>query len=206
MATSIINRLPCRLLSWHTPFELLYNKAPDYSLLKVFGCLCFATITRPHKDEFAPRATKCIFLGLSPGQKAYRLYDLSSHAIFVSRDVIFHETIFPFQTIPPPTTSPPLPTPSLEDTPTSVPIPPPPSTLDPHPLFPFYQLLLLLLPCYLHLSLLLWHLDAELAFRLPLLGCLILLLILLQSLFPLSLQLSFLSHIHLYLLSHMSLF
>ena len=67
MATSIINRLPPSLLSWKTPFERLYQKPPTYDLLKVFGCLCFATITQPHRDKFSPRATRCIFLVLSPG-------------------------------------------------------------------------------------------------------------------------------------------
>ena len=100
MATSIINRLPSSLLSWKTPFEILYQKPSTYDLLKVFGCLCFSTITQPHRDKFSPRATRCIFLGLSPGQKAFKLYDLSTHNIFVSRDVKFHEHIFPFQETP----------------------------------------------------------------------------------------------------------
>ena len=49
MATSIINRLP--------------SSFSDYSLFWVFDCLCYATNTSPHKDRFAPRAIKCIFLG-----------------------------------------------------------------------------------------------------------------------------------------------
>ena len=35
-------------------------------------------------------------LGNPFGTKGYRLLDLKTHHIFVSRDVIFHETIFPF--------------------------------------------------------------------------------------------------------------
>ena len=51
MASSIINRLPSSFLSWRTPFENLQNRFPDYSLLRVFDCLCYATNTRPHKDR-----------------------------------------------------------------------------------------------------------------------------------------------------------
>ncbi|KAL0445915.1 UNVERIFIED_CONTAM: Retrovirus-related Pol polyprotein from transposon RE1 [Sesamum latifolium] len=35
-------------------------------------------------------------LGYSMTQKGYKLYDLQSHKVFTSRDVIFHEHIFPF--------------------------------------------------------------------------------------------------------------
>ncbi|KAK2661113.1 hypothetical protein Ddye_007646, partial [Dipteronia dyeriana] len=34
-----------------------------------------------------------------PGIKGYRLYDIESKQIFVLRDVIFHEHIFPFHNI-----------------------------------------------------------------------------------------------------------
>ena len=121
MATSIINRLPSSLLSWKTPFKRLYHKPPTYDLLKVFGCLCFATITQPHRDKFSPCATRCIFLGLSPRQKAFKLYDLSTHNIFVSRDVKFHENIFPFQDIPSQSIPTPLPNPPFFDNQTSHP-------------------------------------------------------------------------------------
>ncbi len=46
-------------------------------------------------------------LGYPFGTKGYRLLDLMTSQIFVSRDVIFHETIFPFQ---PTQTTPTIPT------------------------------------------------------------------------------------------------
>ena len=40
-----------------------------------------------------------IFVGYPQGYKGYKLYSLDTKKFFVSRDVVFHESIFPFQTI-----------------------------------------------------------------------------------------------------------
>lgn len=93
-ATHVINMLPVEKLSWKSPFEVLYGHPPDYEHLKTVGCLCFSAIFGDH-DKFAPRARKCIFLGY-PSGKRYKLFDLETNKILVSRDVIFHENIFPF--------------------------------------------------------------------------------------------------------------
>ena len=37
-----------------------------------------------------------MFLGHPFNIKGYKLFDLQSHSIFISRDVIFHENVFPF--------------------------------------------------------------------------------------------------------------
>lgn len=65
----------------------------------MLGCLSNATNVRPHKGKFEPRAQKCVFIGFSPRQKAYKLYSLDSKQVIISRDVIFYENIFPFQSI-----------------------------------------------------------------------------------------------------------
>ena len=39
--------------------------------------------------------------GLPPSQKAYKVYDLESYHTFVSRDVKFHEYMFPFAHVNP---------------------------------------------------------------------------------------------------------
>ncbi|KAK3000579.1 hypothetical protein RJ639_021789 [Escallonia herrerae] len=55
---------------------------------------CFNLI-KP-RDKFAPRAKPGIFVGYPNGQKGYRIYDLESKRIYVSRDVQFLEGIYPY--------------------------------------------------------------------------------------------------------------
>ena len=95
-ATHIINKLPMANLNWTTPFERLHGKPPTYDDLRVIGCLSFAANLKP-TDKFDTRAKRCILVGYSLGHKGYKLYDLNTKKTFHSRDVLFHETVFPFK-------------------------------------------------------------------------------------------------------------
>ena len=94
----LINRTPREVLNGKTPYEILFNAKPSYDHVKMFGCLCYAHSKPRTKDKFAPRSRKCIFMGYPYGKKGWKVYDLETNEIFISRDVVFHETMFPFST------------------------------------------------------------------------------------------------------------
>lgn len=95
-ATYIINRLPTKLLQDKSPYELLYQRKPIYSHLRSFGCLCFPTTLKPHKDKFEPRTTPHILVSYPFNRKGYKVLDLATRRVHVSRDVIFHESVSHF--------------------------------------------------------------------------------------------------------------
>ncbi|KAH7570059.1 hypothetical protein JRO89_XS05G0038600 [Xanthoceras sorbifolium] len=95
----LIIRTPSPLLKHQTPYQLLFKASSDYFSFRVFGCLAFASTLAAHRTKFQPRARVCVFIGYPPGIKGYKLYDVETKQVFFSRDVVFHEKIFPFHTV-----------------------------------------------------------------------------------------------------------
>ncbi|GKC34259.1 ribonuclease H-like domain-containing protein, partial [Tanacetum coccineum] len=64
-ATYLINRLSSFVLNEKSPYEMIYKKCPALSHLRVFGCLCFATIVN-NDDKFSSRSEKYFFENIFP--------------------------------------------------------------------------------------------------------------------------------------------
>lgn len=95
-ATHLINRFPSKVLNLKSPYEVLFSVPPSYHPLRVFGCLVYACTLTPHRSKLDPRSVPYVFVVYPVGKKGYKLLNLQTMKIFVSRNVKFHGTIFPF--------------------------------------------------------------------------------------------------------------
>lgn len=93
-STYIINIIPFTVLNNVSPYEVLFKEPPNYSELKVFGCLAMATPPGVITNKFKPRTVPCVFVGYPASKRGYKLLNLDSMTFMVSRDVHFHEHIF----------------------------------------------------------------------------------------------------------------
>lgn len=66
--------------------------------MKIFGFLCYASTKTASRTKFETHANKCVFLSYHVGVKGYKLLDLITHKVFLSRNVFFYETEFPLKT------------------------------------------------------------------------------------------------------------
>ena len=93
-ATHLINKLPIVVLANLIPYEVLLGHKPDYSMLRVFSCLAFAAKPKRTKDKMGLKGVPYVFLCHPQSQKGYKLLNLLTKHIFVSRYVTFEEHIF----------------------------------------------------------------------------------------------------------------
>lgn len=91
-ATYLINRLATRTLVLQTPYESFKGKKPNVEHIRVFGCVGYVKIDSAHLRKLDDRSRDLVHLGTEPGTKAYRLVNLMTKSIVVSRDVVFDET------------------------------------------------------------------------------------------------------------------
>lgn len=100
-AVFLINRLPSRVIHNETPFERLHGQQPDYTFLRIFGCAVWPNL-RPFNDrKLQFRSKRCVFLGYSNMHKGFKCLDPSAGRVYISRDVVFDESVFPFAKLHP---------------------------------------------------------------------------------------------------------
>jgi hypothetical protein len=107
-------------VSHPTPHFALYDTAPSYDHLCVFGCACYPNTSATAPNKLSPCSTCCLLLGYSPDHKGYQCLDLTSHRIIISHHVVFDKDVFPLAGSTPPT--------DLDSLLESDPVPPTPGT------------------------------------------------------------------------------
>ena len=67
----------------------------------MFGCDCSPNLRPYNSRKLSFRSKQCVFLGYSPRHKGVKCLDISTGRIYISRDVVFDENVFPFASLHP---------------------------------------------------------------------------------------------------------
>ncbi|GAB1862403.1 hypothetical protein CAJAP_03482 [Camponotus japonicus] len=72
-----------------TPFERWYKKKPSLQHIHVFGSEVYAHVPKELRRKLDEKAKKFIFVGYAENAKGYRLLDMRTDRVIISRDVNF---------------------------------------------------------------------------------------------------------------------
>jgi hypothetical protein len=101
IATYLINRLPTKVLNFSSPLEWLFQEKPNYSGLRTFGCACWPNLHSFNTYKLQFHSKQCVFLGYSNLHKCFKCLDVIGGRVYISRNVVFDETIYPFAMLNP---------------------------------------------------------------------------------------------------------
>ena len=91
------NLIPSQRLPGCIPLESFTGKRQSVAHLRVFGAKCWAKIPTVHGvqvtggSKLDPRSIACRFLGYATGVGNYKVQDVESRRVYISRDVVFEE-------------------------------------------------------------------------------------------------------------------
>jgi hypothetical protein len=88
----IINIQPSATLQGGIPLERLSGRSPDYSMLYLFGCVCYVLLAPRERTKLTAQSVEYVFLGYSDEHKGYRCWDPVGRRMRISHDVMFDKT------------------------------------------------------------------------------------------------------------------
>ena len=71
-----------------SPFEVWSGYKPLVKLFKIFGSLCYYLVPNQKRSKIDDKVKKGIFLVYSSQSKDYRIFNLKTEKIIISRDVV----------------------------------------------------------------------------------------------------------------------
>lgn len=105
-ACYLINRMLSRVLQNDTPVSHLFNEKPDYSFLQVFSCACWPNLRPYNARKLSFRSRQCVFFSYNNMHNGHKCLDWCTGRVYISRDVVFGEHVFPFSVPSTPATPP----------------------------------------------------------------------------------------------------
>ncbi|GJY29480.1 retrovirus-related pol polyprotein from transposon TNT 1-94 [Tanacetum coccineum] len=85
------NRSLIHTLHNKTPYELVHDKKPDLSFLRIFGALCYPTNNNEDLGKLKAKANIGFFVGYAPNRKGYRIYNKRTRQIMETIHVAFDD-------------------------------------------------------------------------------------------------------------------
>ncbi|EOX92993.1 Uncharacterized protein TCM_001856 [Theobroma cacao] len=90
-AVYLQNILITQAVNNETPYEAWYSSKPSVDHLRIFESICYFHVPEELRDKLQPKAKLGVFIGYSQQSKAYRIYQIESGKVSVSRHVTFDE-------------------------------------------------------------------------------------------------------------------
>jgi hypothetical protein len=100
-ATYLINRLPTKILGLSTPLEKLFKEKPNYIGMHTFGCACWSNLRPFNNHKLLFGSKQCMFLRYSNLHKGFKCLDVAGGRVYISRDIVFDEMVYPFSKLNP---------------------------------------------------------------------------------------------------------
>lgn len=91
-AVYLMNISPTDAVIGKTPYEVWNGMKPLVSHLRVFRCIAHSLIPVQKLHKLDDESEKCIHIGYCTQSKVYKLYNLITRKVVVSRDVVFNES------------------------------------------------------------------------------------------------------------------
>ncbi len=88
IACYVSNRVYLRPGTSKTPYELWSGKKPTIKYFKVFGSTCYVLRDREHLGKFDEKSDEAMLLGYSTTSRAYRVYNIRTHSVEESINVM----------------------------------------------------------------------------------------------------------------------
>lgn len=96
-AVFIVNQFPTPVLKNKSPFQMLFDRIPDYSILRTYGCLYFLPlIPKAMRSKLDTTSPPSCFIDYVREYKGYKCLDLIFGKIVISKHVLFDESTLSF--------------------------------------------------------------------------------------------------------------